>query len=40
MSGLKKWVAFGSGVGIQIAGPRGAESLRIVAVRVRPTGAR
>jgi hypothetical protein len=39
-SGLKKWVAFGSGVGIQIAGPRGVESLRIAAARVRPTGAR
>jgi hypothetical protein len=40
LSGLKKWVAFGSGVGIQIAGPRGAESLRIAAARVRPSGAR
>src|SRR5580658_1896033 len=39
-SGLKKWLAFGSGVGIQIAGPRGSESLRIAAVRVRPSGAR
>ena len=39
-SGLKKWVAFGSGVGIQIVGPRGAESLRIAAARVRPSGAR
>ena len=29
VSGLKKWVAFGSGVGIQIAGSRGVESLRI-----------
>ena len=35
LSGLKKWIAFGSGVGIQIAGPRGAESLRIAAARVR-----
>jgi Tfp pilus assembly protein PilN len=35
---LKKWLAFGSGVGIQIAGPKGAESLHISAVRVRPTG--
>jgi len=40
LSGLKKWIAFGSGVGIQIAGPRGAESLRIAAARVRPNGAR
>jgi len=40
LSGLKKWIAFGSGVGIQIAGPRGSESLRITAVRVRPSGAR
>lgn len=39
MSALKKWLAFGSGVGVQIAGPRGAESLRIAAVRVRPSGA-
>ena len=39
-SGVKKWLAFGSGVGIQIAGPREAESLRIAAVRVRPGGAR
>ncbi len=37
---FKKLLAFGSGVGIQIVGPRGAESLHIAAVRVRPTGAR
>lgn len=37
---LKKWLALGSGVGIAIEGPRGAASLRIEAVRVRPTGAR
>jgi hypothetical protein len=37
---LKKMLAFGSGVGIEITGPRGAETLRISAVRVRPTGAR
>ncbi len=37
---LKKWLAFGSGVGIEITGPHGSESLRISAVRVRPTGAR
>ncbi len=40
LAGLKKWIAFGSGVGVQIAGPRGAESLRIAAARVRPSGAR
>src|SRR5580658_1173708 len=39
-SGLKKFAAFGSGVGIQIVGPRGGESLRIAAARVRPTGAK
>ncbi len=37
---LRKWLAFGSGIGIEIAGPIGAESLRATAVRVRPTGAR
>ncbi len=37
---LKKALAFGSGVGIQILGPRGAESLHIAAARVRPNGAR
>jgi len=37
---FKKWLAFGSGIGIQITGPHGAESLEIVAVRVRPNGAR
>ncbi|HLH38221.1 MAG TPA: PilN domain-containing protein [Bryobacteraceae bacterium] len=36
---LKKLLAFGSGVGIQIAGPRGAESLEIAAGRVRPNCA-
>jgi hypothetical protein len=33
---LKKWVAFGSGVGIEIH----ADTLRIAAVRVRPNGAK
>jgi hypothetical protein len=33
---FKKILAFGSGVGIQIVGPRGSESLRIAAARVRP----
>ncbi len=33
---FKKMLAFGSGVGIQIVGPRGTESLRIAAARVRP----
>jgi hypothetical protein len=37
---LRKWFSFGSGCGIEIVGRRGAESLRIVAARVRPTGAR
>lgn len=37
---LKKWFAFGSGIGIEIAGPHGSESLHITAVRVRPNGAR
>jgi hypothetical protein len=34
------WLAFGSGVGIEIAGPAGAESLRISAARVRPGQSR
>lgn len=37
---IKKWLAFGSGVGIQITGSRGSESLRVSAVRVRPNGAK
>jgi hypothetical protein len=37
---LKKWLAFGTGIGIQIAGPHGSETLHVVAVRVRPGGAR
>jgi hypothetical protein len=37
---LKKFAAFGGGIGIEITGPRGSESLRITAVRVRPTGAK
>src|SRR5580692_10905712 len=37
---LRKFLAVGSGVGIEITGARGAETLRISAVRVRPTGAR
>jgi Tfp pilus assembly protein PilN len=39
-AGVRKWLAFGSGVGIEIFGPHGSESLRICAVRVRPSGAR
>jgi Tfp pilus assembly protein PilN len=39
-SELKRWAAFGSGIGIQIAGPHGAESLHVAAARVRPNGAR
>jgi len=38
--GLKKWLAFGHGVGIEVAGPHGGESLRVTAVRVHPGGAR
>ncbi len=37
---FRKFLAFGSGVGIEITGPRGAETLRVCAVRVRPSGAR
>jgi Tfp pilus assembly protein PilN len=37
---IRKLFALGSGVGIEISGPRGAETLRVSAVRVRPTGAR
>jgi Tfp pilus assembly protein PilN len=39
-AGLRKILAFGSGLGIEIAGPRGGESLEIAAVRVRPGGAK
>jgi hypothetical protein len=39
-AGIRKWAAIGSGAGLEIAGPRGSESLRITAVRVRPSGAR
>jgi hypothetical protein len=35
---LKKWLAFGSGLGIEISGPHGSESLDIAAVSVRPSG--
>ena len=38
-AGLKKWLAFGRGAGIEIRGPQGAEALRVTAVRVRPGGA-
>jgi Tfp pilus assembly protein PilN len=37
---LKKWLAIGSGAGIEISGPHGSESLRVSVVRVRPNGAR
>ena len=36
---LKKIFAFGSGIGIQIAGPHGSEALEITALRVRPNRA-
>lgn len=39
-AGLRKWAAIGSGAGLEIVGPRGGESLRVTAVRVRPQGAR
>src|SRR6185312_16667280 len=38
--GLKKWLAFGRGVGIEVVGPHGGESLRVTAVRVHPGRAR
>ena len=37
---LRKWAAIGSGAGLEIVGPRGGESLRVSAVRVRPQGGR
>jgi len=37
---LRKWFAIGSGIGIEIVGQPGAESLRVVAARARPGGAR
>jgi len=37
---LRKLLAIGSGAGVEITGARGSESLRIAAVRVRPSGAR
>jgi hypothetical protein len=39
-AGIRKWAAIGSGAGLEIVGPRGHESLRVTAVRVRPSGAR
>jgi len=39
-AGLRKWAAIGSGAGLEIVGPRGTESLRVSAVRVRPQGVR
>ncbi len=37
---IRKFLAIGSGVGIEITGLRGAETLRVSAVRVRPNGAK
>lgn len=37
---MRHWLAFGSGVGIEISGAIGAESLRAALVRVRPGQAR
>jgi Tfp pilus assembly protein PilN len=39
-AGLKQWLAFGSGIGIEVGGARGEEWLNIAAVRVRPSGTR
>ena len=39
-AGLRKLLAIGSGAGFEIVGPRGSASLRVSAVRVRPSGAR
>ena len=39
-AGLRKLLAIGSGAGFEITGERGSESLRIAAIRVRPSGAR
>ena len=36
---LRKWTAYGSGLGFAITGPRGTESLEVATVRVRPSGA-
>jgi type IV pilus assembly PilN-like protein len=37
---MRHWLAFGSGVGIEVSGAPGAESLRATLVRVRPGRAR
>ena len=37
---MRHWLAFGSGVGIEISGAPGEESLRATLVRVRPGQAR
>src|SRR5262245_17295075 len=37
---LRHWMAFGTGAGIEISGPRGEESLHAALVRVRPGSAR
>ena len=39
-SELKKWTAFGAGIGVEISGVPGAESLHIAAVSVRPGSVR
>ena len=39
-SALRPLLRFGTGVAIQIEGPKGNESLQVAAVRVRPSGAR
>ncbi len=35
-AGPYKWIAIGSGIGISIEGPRGAETLYVEAVKIRP----
>jgi Fimbrial assembly protein (PilN) len=39
-AGIRKWLAYGTGLGLEIAGPRGAEVLNASVVRVRPGGAK
>ncbi len=37
---LRPLLRFGTGVAIQVTGPKGAEALDIAAVRVRPSGSK
>jgi len=36
----RRWLAFGAGIGIEICGTQGSETMRVLASRVRPTHAR